>query len=74
MAANPSLRVLVASGYYDLVSSYYEIEYAAQHLPPDLASRVTVRSYVGGHAAYTDDAVRRQFRADVAAFAQRTVK
>ena len=70
MALNPSLRVLVASGYYDLVSSYYEIEYAVRHLPPDVAGRVTAHSYPGGHAAYTDDAVRRQFRADVAAFVQ----
>ena len=70
MSTNPHLRVLVASGYYDLVSSYHEIEYAVKHLPPDLARRVTVHSYPGGHAAYTDDAVRHTFRADVAAFMQ----
>jgi len=70
MNTNPRLRVLVASGYYDLVSSYYEIEYAVKHLPPELARRVTVHSYPGGHAAYTDDTVRHQFRADVAAFVQ----
>jgi carboxypeptidase C (cathepsin A) len=74
MTANPSLRVLVASGYYDLVSSYYEIEYASKRLPPDLAKRVTVRSYPGGHAAYTDDAVRRQFSADIAAFMRAPAK
>ncbi|MGH9884879.1 MAG: hypothetical protein ACREBE_05095 [bacterium] len=71
MRTNPDLRVLVASGYYDLVSSYYEIEYAAKRLPADLAPRVTWRSYAGGHAAYTDDAVRKQFRNDVAAFMRR---
>ncbi len=70
MNTNPRLRVLVASGYYDLVSSYYEIEYSVKHLPPELARRVTVHSYPGGHAAYTDDTVRHQFRADVAAFVQ----
>ena len=70
MNTNPRLRVLVASGYYDLVSSYYDIEYAVKHLSPDLARRVTVHSYPGGHAAYTDDTVRHQFRADVAAFVQ----
>jgi len=74
MTMNPSLRILVASGYYDLVSSYHEIEYAARHLPPDLAKRVTVRSYAGGHAAYTDDAVRRLMSADVAAFMRATGK
>jgi carboxypeptidase C (cathepsin A) len=70
MNTNPRLKVLVASGYFDLVSSYYEIEYAVKHLAPDLARRVTVHSYPGGHAAYTDDAVRHQFRQDAAAFVQ----
>jgi len=74
MTTNPSLRILVASGYYDLVSSYHEIEYAAKHLPPDLAKRVTVRSYAGGHAAYTDDTVRHQMSVDVAAFMRATGK
>jgi carboxypeptidase C (cathepsin A) len=69
MNTNPRLRVLVASGYYDLVSSYYDIEYAVRHLPPDLARRVTVHSYPGGHAAYTDDTVRHNSRGR-AAFVQ----
>jgi hypothetical protein len=35
---------------------------------------VTVRSYAGGHAAYTDDAVRHQMSVDVAAFMRATGK
>ncbi|MFB3828119.1 MAG: hypothetical protein ACE15B_15220 [Bryobacteraceae bacterium] len=68
LAANPNLRVLVANGYYDLVSSYFGVERAAARLPAELAPRVTVRSYAGGHALYTDDAVRTQLRADAAKF------
>lgn len=71
MSADPALRVLVASGYYDLVSSYYEIEYAAKRLAPDVARRVTVKTYPGGHAAYTDDAVRHLLRLDVGEFMAR---
>jgi hypothetical protein len=60
--------VLVASGYYDLVSSYFAVERAAAKLPPEIARRVTVKSYGGGHAIYTDDLARRQLGADVARF------
>jgi len=68
MTTNPDLRVLVVSGYYDLVSSYYAIEQAASQLPPDLGRRVIVRTYAGGHAIYTDDGVRHQFRLDATTF------
>lgn len=70
MRTNPQLRILVAAGYYDLVSSYYEIEYATKNLPAEFRDRVTARSYPGGHALYTDDSARRQFRTDVATFVQ----
>jgi carboxypeptidase C (cathepsin A) len=68
MAANPRLRVMVVSGIYDLVSNYFAIEQAATKLPPDLSQRVAIRTYAGGHAIYTDDAVRHQLRADAATF------
>ena len=68
MRTNPNLRILVASGYYDLVASYFDIEYSAKRLPAEFASRVTARSYAGGHATYTDDEARRAFRNDVAGF------
>jgi carboxypeptidase C (cathepsin A) len=70
MTANPSLRLMVVSGYYDLVSNYFAIEQAARRLPPDFARRVTVRTYAGGHAVYTDDAVRHELRLDAAKFYQ----
>jgi carboxypeptidase C (cathepsin A) len=68
MAANPSLRVMVVSGIYDLVSSYFAIEQAAAQLPADLKERVVIRTYAGGHAIYTDDVVRHQFRLDAVRF------
>ena len=73
MAANPNLKVLVASGYYDLVTSYFGVEFAVNHLPAELKRRVTVHTYAGGHATYTDDTARRQFQADVAKFVQSAV-
>ena len=64
MKSDPELRAMVVSGYYDLVSSYFAVEQAAGQLPAGLARRVMVRTYAGGHAIYTDDAVRHQFRID----------
>ena len=68
MASNPALRVMVVSGIYDLVSSYFAIEQAAAQLPADVKARVVVRTYAGGHAIYTDDGVRHQFRLDAEPF------
>jgi carboxypeptidase C (cathepsin A) len=68
LATDPHLRVIVVSGIYDLVSNYFAIEQAAAKLPADISKRVTVRTYAGGHAIYTDDGVRHQLRADAATF------
>jgi carboxypeptidase C (cathepsin A) len=70
MKSDPKLRTMVISGYYDLVSSYFAIEQAAGQLAADLARRVTVRTYAGGHAIYTDDTVRHEFRIDGEKFYQ----
>jgi carboxypeptidase C (cathepsin A) len=68
MMANPSLKVLVSCGYYDLVCSYFANQFAADQLEPAVKPRVSARAYGGGHAVYTDDAVRRELKRDVAAF------
>jgi carboxypeptidase C (cathepsin A) len=70
MQANPSLKVLVACGYFDLVCSYFANEYVVSQLAPELRSRVSVKSYGGGHAIYTEDAVRPAMKRDAAAFVQ----
>jgi carboxypeptidase C (cathepsin A) len=70
MTSNPNLRVMVVSGIFDLVSGYFAIEQEAAGLPADLARRVVIRTYAGGHAIYTDDTVRHQFRVDAARFFQ----
>jgi hypothetical protein len=70
LAADPGLRVFHACGYFDLLGGCYASDYAARHLTPALAPRVTSRVYAGGHATYEDDEPRRQLLADVAAFIQ----
>ena len=70
LTADPELRVFHACGYFDLLGGCYASDYAARHLTPALAPRVTSRVYAGGHATYEDDEPRRQLQADVAAFIQ----
>ena len=74
LIANPSLRLLVVCGTYDLVCSYYENEWAVQHLEPALASRITVRTYAGGHEAYLNKPARAAMQRDLAAFIRETLE
>lgn len=73
MTATPGLQVFVACGYYDLVCSYTGNAYLARQLEPDLARRVVVKGYPGGHAIYTDETARRAMKADVARFMKMAV-
>jgi len=68
MRLNPSLRVLVACGIYDLVCDYLGNEWSADHLEPSLRRNVIARSYPGGHAMYTDPRAHMELRRDVMRF------
>jgi carboxypeptidase C (cathepsin A) len=48
---NESLRVFSASGYHDLVTSYFANKYMLQHSDID-TSRLIIRQYPGGHMMY----------------------
>jgi hypothetical protein len=65
MTTNPSLRVLVACGTFDLICDYYANEWKIAHLPDKIRRRVAVKAYGGGHALYTDDAARLALKHDV---------
>jgi carboxypeptidase C (cathepsin A) len=73
MKANPRLQVLIAGGCYDLACSYYANEYQANHQEPKIARNITVRSYRGGHAIYTDKDAQMQLKRDVAQFIQQVL-
>ena len=68
LKADRDLRIYVACGYFDLICPYSAIDHMIEIMDPSLANRITVRTYHGGHAIYTDDAARLQMRADVEAF------
>ena len=73
MQLNPSLRVLIGCGIYDLVCDYYGNVWSALHLEPAIRPNVVVHSYAGGHAMYTDPRAHMQLRRDVASFIRETL-
>ena len=68
MRANPSLRVLIGCGIYDLVCDYFGNVWRASHLDASLARNVVARSYPGGHAMYTDPRAHLELKRDVVQF------
>ena len=68
MRSNPSLRVLVGCGIYDLVCDYYGNVWSANNLDPAIRRNVVAHWYPGGHAVYTDPRAHMQMKRDVSAF------
>ena len=70
MAINPTLRVFLASGYYDLATPYFAADYTIDHLgwEPTYEERVTTAYYEAGHMMYIRKADLLQLKADLAAF------
>ena len=69
---NPNLRVLVASGRYDLGTPYSATDWSLAHLdvPDDVAARITHHYYDAGHMMYTRSADLAKLKADLAAWLQ----
>jgi len=64
---NPSLKVLVASGYYDLVTPFFDAEYTLNR--HDIRSEQIVYTYYGGgHMMYVNEPSRAQLLDDTRAF------
>ena len=74
MKANPKLKVLLAGGYYDLATPYFEGKYEMHHLPipHSLQSNISYRYYQAGHMIYVNDAILKKFHEDVSAFIKST--
>jgi carboxypeptidase C (cathepsin A) len=70
MAVNPSLKVFVANGYYDLATPYFATRYTFDHLgfEPTYPQRVTMRYYEAGHMMYIRHAELKKLKEDIAAF------
>jgi carboxypeptidase C (cathepsin A) len=65
---NPHLRVLVASGHYDLGTPYSATDWSLAQLdvPPEVRARVQHHYYDAGHMMYTRETDMRKLKRDLA--------
>ena len=70
MALNPHMKAFISHGRYDLVTPYYASNRLRNlmRLDPEMASRLTVRHFRGGHMFYAWEESRREFTRAIAAF------
>jgi carboxypeptidase C (cathepsin A) len=74
MGYNPSLRVLVLQGIFDLGTPFLATEYMVSHLDlrPDFRSHIEIKYYDAGHMMYLHEPSLKKFKTDVASFIDQT--
>ncbi len=74
MKMNPRMKVMLAGGYFDLATPFFEGMYEMRHLPipQKLQGNISYHYYESGHMVYVNEEVLKQFHADVAAFIRGT--
>ncbi len=74
MKRDPQLRVMVAGGYFDLATPFYEGWYEDHHLPipAKLQGNIEFHYYPSGHMVYAHEESLKALHDDVAAFIGRT--
>jgi len=72
IATNPSLKVFVANGYYDLATPYFATEYTFHHLglDPSLQANLSLAYYEAGHMMYIHRPSLAKMKEDLARFIQ----
>jgi carboxypeptidase C (cathepsin A) len=74
MKTNPKLKIMLAGGYYDLATPFFEGMYEMHHLPipQKLQANISYYYYPAGHMIYVNEGILKQFHADVVAFIKAT--
>jgi len=74
MKSDPTMKVMLAGGYYDLATPFFEGMYEMHHLqiPEKLQANISYHYYESGHMVYVNEGVLKQFHDDVAAFVKGT--
>ncbi len=74
MKYDPSLKICLNGGYFDLATPFYEGIYEMHHLqiPQSLQSNIEYHYYPSGHMVYANETSLRQLHDNVAAFIRRT--
>lgn len=73
---NPSMRVLLASGYYDFATPFAAAEWTLDHmqLDPELRANLTMTRYEAGHMMYVHEPSIRQLREDIRKWMREALK
>ena len=76
MHFNPRLKVLIASGYYDFATPFFDAEYTVSHmeLAPELIENITMTYYESGHMMYVRKSAHTKFRRDMEIFIDKALK
>jgi carboxypeptidase C (cathepsin A) len=74
MKRNPDLKVMVAGGYFDVSTPYYEGWFELHHLPapPSVQSNIEYHYYESGHMVYAHLPSLTALHDDVLAFVRKT--
>ena len=73
MTKNPHMKVLIASGYYDLATPYRAVEHTLAGLGVDssLRKNITIERYEAGHMMYLHGPSLHKLKRDGAALIDR---
>ena len=74
MKYNPSLKICLNGGYFDLATPFYEGIYEMHHLdiPASLQSNIEYHYYQSGHMVYANETSLKQLHDNVASFIRKT--
>jgi carboxypeptidase C (cathepsin A) len=74
MKINPTLKIQLNAGYFDLATPFYQGVYEMHHLPipAKLQSNIEYKFYDSGHMVYAKDSSLKMLHDNVAAFIRRT--
>jgi carboxypeptidase C (cathepsin A) len=75
MTQNPNLKVMIATGYYDLATPFFATEYTVSHLglEPALSNHVNLTYCEAGHMLYTKKSCLDNLHTSMADFYQKAV-
>jgi carboxypeptidase C (cathepsin A) len=70
IAHNPSMKVMVANGYYDLATPYFATQYTFNHigLDPTLSGNISMTYCEAGHMLYTKKSCLKNLHESMSAF------
>ena len=73
---NKYLKVMIASGYYDLATPYFAARYTVNHigLPESLAKNIVTKYYEAGHMMYIHKPSIKKLRDDAKEFYENTIR